>query len=130
MMMGVAVAACSSTPDVDCVAFAPTAAAQIEGRLDFFRTGCSTDSDCALIPEQVPCYTGCPSAVLASETTDATNDVMGQSDSICGGVSCTIDMGCAPSHAVCVAARCTTVAGDAGVPDAGAPDAGSADGGP
>jgi hypothetical protein len=122
--------ACSSPSTADCLVVLQTASERIDERFDYHRQGCASDSDCTLAPEQVSCFSGCPSAVLAAQKDDALAEVAALDTSICNGTSCMISVGCNPVAAACISGFCRTVDGgvDAGV-DAGIPDAGNADGG-
>jgi hypothetical protein len=124
--------ACTPAVSGDCVTLATTAPDSIDSRLAYYDQGCATDDDCVLISAQVSCFKSCPAAVLKTSMTDALNDVAGHDSDICMGLSCNIQVGCNPSHAVCAKGECRAVEGepDAGTPDSGVPDAGSSDAGP
>jgi hypothetical protein len=122
--------ACSSPSSGDCLVVLQTASERIDERFAFHRQGCASDSDCALAPQMVSCFSGCPSAVLAAQKDDALAEVAALDMSICNGTACMISVGCNPVAAACISGVCSTV--DAGVDggvDAGTPDAGGPDGG-
>ena len=124
-LLALLISACSSSSGEDCSAMAIDWQQQAEARVDFYRAGCMSDSDCTTIEASLSCVKGCPSAVLAPRKSDVQADLDALSGSVCAGTSCNVNIGCNPSYAACVSGRCRTMPG---VPDAGA-DGGSRDGG-
>src|SRR5688572_1107413 len=93
-LMLVMLAACSSGGNEDCAQLGTQAKAFTNAKLDQFGGGCTTDSDCVLIPATLSCYDGCLRAVMGTRQAAAQSELNGLSTTLCGSSSCLVNEGC------------------------------------